>query len=488
MKSLRLERWASQLQHAPRNPRLRCVQTCSYSSASAVRVPRRELQARYQHLQTQWQNQRRGETTRRKASTSAAAEQVQQEEALYEPFRADGQAGAVGAGVGSEYESRAELNFPSHRKAIKSAKLAALHARLSLPAKFPLQTLARCLIDPSVDPRSGYNNAPLAILGQELLGYHTTEWLVCKYPRLPMSIIMAAAYGYVGNATLNSIRLEWGVEAVAAPGPEVDAGLLQLKRMTPGNAMAEDGMRRVKDVEQEESGKRYPHKSLSGRIVYNDMFGGTNEFPAFDTKPYPGAPSSTSVASGAAASEPEAEGGEEASFESVPVEEPTNEDLDTQPVTLEDASAGFVRALAGALYLHAGSSAVRDFHNAHILSRHLPLHNMFNFTRPTQDLSKLCNLQGWEPPVARLISETGRLSRTPVFVVGVFSGDDKLGEGVGASLNEGRTRAAANALRSWYLYSPMESQICFPSEVEGSQAGKKKKWIPQYVDPGEIVA
>jgi len=57
-------------------------------------------------------------------------------------------------------------------------------------------------------------------------------------------------------------------------------------------------------------------------------------------------------------------------------------------------------------------------------------------------------------------------------------------------------------LRSWYLYSPMESQIVLPSEVEGSSSSDsgdnwknaqgttttKKKWIPQYIDMGEIVA
>jgi large subunit ribosomal protein L44 len=32
------------------------------------------------------------------------------------------------------------------------------------------------------------------------------------------------------------------------------------------------------------------------------------------------------------------------------------------------------------------------------------------------------------------LSETGRFSNSPVFVVGVFSGSDKLGEGFGASL------------------------------------------------------
>ena len=34
----------------------------------------------------------------------------------------------------------------------------------------------------------------------------------------------------------------------------------------------------------------------------------------------------------------------------------------------------------------------------------------------------------------RLLRETGRLSSTPIFVVGVFTGKDKLGEGFGSSL------------------------------------------------------
>lgn len=36
--------------------------------------------------------------------------------------------------------------------------------------------------------------------------------------------------------------------------------------------------------------------------------------------------------------------------------------------------------------------------------------------------------------VYRLLRETGRLSSTPIFVVGVFTGKDKLGEGFGSSL------------------------------------------------------
>lgn len=387
-------------------------------------------------------------------------------------------------------------NAPSHRRVHRSGKLAALHARLALPSKLPLQTLARCLIDPSADPRKGYNNQPLALLGQDLLGYYTAEWLLCHYPRLPMPVLFAAQYAYIGSETLAAMRAEWGVEVVAAPGPEVDAGLLQLKRTQAGNAMAEDGMTQIKEQQiswrigtgrpNEEQNYR---RGMSSRIVQDDQFG-----DLLSGLPPAGAP----LYLGAPISQP-AEGSEEAREDTIhdpppaaDVESQSEYPDDTNATTVAAASASFIRALTGALYLHAGTAAVQHFHKNHVLSRHLPLHTLFSFTHPTRDLSRLCAREQFEPPVARLISETGRLSRTPVYVVGVYSGEDKLGEGAGSSLNEGRVRAAAAALRSWYLYSPPESEVMLPSSLEGG-AGKeerearRRKWKPQHIDVGEIV-
>ncbi|KXT04608.1 hypothetical protein AC578_8628 [Pseudocercospora eumusae] len=491
MKSIRLDRWASQLQ-PPRNPRLYLLtRRCPFSTESRQCIPTRELLRSQQQASAQCIQQRRGITRRRKAST-VATQQAQEDAEAFSTDEPDVQ-------VESE-QPRIPLNFPSHRQAVRSAKLAALHARLSLPSKLPIQTFARCLIDPSVDPRPGYNNSSLAVLGQELLGYYTSEWLICKYPRIPMSILFAAQYGYVGPATLNSMRLEWGVETVAAPGPEVDPGLLQFKRVTPGNAMAADGTQRVKDVLQGQlqTGPRgmlpREKRGMSSRIVHDDQFGDViagrpGEFPSDNKAPYAGAPIAVSQASDPAMEYAVGAGIEGGELEiTMPTLELPSQDItmDTEPVTVTEASAGFVRALVGALYLHAGTEAAKAFHKAHVLSRHLELHKMFDFKYPTRDLSILCRREGFEPPVARLISETGRLSRTPVFVVGVFSGNDKLGEGAGSSLNEGRVRAAAAALRSWYLYSPPPSEIVLPSEVEGS-GNIHKVWKPQLVDPGEIV-
>ena len=108
---------------------------------------------------------------------------------------------------------------------------------------------------------------------------------------------------------------------------------------------------------------------------------------------------------------------------------------------------------------------------------------MFEFRQPTRDLSRLCAREDFVAPVARILSETGRRSRTPVFVVGVFSGREKLGEGSGGSLHEARFRAAVAALKSWYLYSPMKVRV--PSEMEG--APDNVEWQPLLVDGGEVI-
>ncbi|CAD0084446.1 unnamed protein product [Aureobasidium vineae] len=333
---------------------------------------------------------------------------------------------------------------------VTSPKLSALHARLSLPPRFPVQSLARCLVHPSADRNPQKNNASLAVIGQDLLAYYTAEWLLCNYPRLPMQVLFAAQYAYSGPKTLSAMRDEWGVESVAAPGVEVDPGLLQFVRQKPGNAMAEGAMVRLKDMPENDSkpASARPNslfnyrRGVSSRIVYDNQFGDLQDNP--DS-------SSTSSQSPDGA------------------------------VTTEEASASFINAVFGALYLHAGVQATQAFHQAHILSRHIPLHTLFSFTHPTRDLSRLCAREGFEPPVARLLSETGRHSRSPVFVVGVYSGSDKLGEAAGSSLDEARVRATAAALRSWYLYSPPRENIVLPSHSATTQ------WKPQMIDIGEIV-
>lgn len=339
--------------------------------------------------------------------------------------------------VATEEDSTVPESLPSPHpsRARQSAKLNALHARLALPSRLPPQTLARALVDKTADPDARFNNESLAVLGADLLAYYISEHLICHYPRLPMDVLLAAVSAYVGPKALAQIAKEWGVDAAAEPGGEVDPGFLQLARVLPG----EDPSLALGPNAGRPNEEKPWRRGLSSRVVYDDEFG--------------------------------------------QVRKSLNVEDHSSATTLEDASASFVRAVVGAIYLHAGRPTVKRFVQNHFQSRTLNLSTLFSFTAPTRDLSRLCLREAFESPVARLESETGRLSRHPVFVVGVYSGRDKLGEGAGASLDEARVRAATAALKGWYLYSPMD--VTCPSEAEDSEGSKK--WKPNMVDMGEII-
>jgi dsRNA-specific ribonuclease len=407
MKRVRISRCGSQLlaQPAPRRPSL-----CPYAAAL-----QRNTTPHNHCIQLRLQ------------STSAApdafdlADQAEKVKARPQRSKAD-----------TKHTPLEALPSPHPSAAERSTKLAALRSRLSLPPRFPLQTLARTLVHPSADPDPAFNNASLSNLGANLLGYYTTEHLLCNYPRLPMEVVFAAQSAYIGPKALATIASEWGIEAVAEPGGEVDPGLLQFKRLRPGDDVPAALRRQT------------PWKwnvTTTHKILNTDEFGSA---PVFGSAPLP----------------------------------------TSEPVPLEEAAQSFVRALIGSLHLHLGRPLVKRFYRDHFLSRHLDVSTLFDFQMPTRDLSRLCAREGFEAPVARLISETGRLSIHPVYVVGVYSGKEKLGEGSGSSLNEARFRAAAAALKGWYLYKPID--VTVPSSTEGLVADASK-WRPNMVDCGEVI-
>lgn len=336
----------------------------------------------------------------------------------------------------SDYHS---FPSPPHEIATQSAKLAALHARLSLPKRLPVQTVARTLVDPSADPNPQFNNSSLTAIGSNIISYHVSELLLCKYPRLPVSVLFASMYAYIGPPTLHRIAQEWGVESAAAPGGEVDPGLLQFSKVLPKSASPYQqsiGAAR-RDAIQTNKGAETSNwrRGMSSKIIYDDEFGDLITARKSD-----------------------------------------------DPQTVEQAHASFVKALIGSIYIHAGRNAAKEFVSSHILSRHLEISSLFTFKEPTKDLARLCARHDFEAPVARMLAETGRRSIAPVYVVGIFSGKDMLGEAQGASLEEARIRAAVAALKSWYLYSPMQLRV--PSEMEEEDP---RPWTPVHVDMGEVV-
>jgi large subunit ribosomal protein L44 len=69
---------------------------------------------------------------------------------------------------------------------------------------------------------------------------------------------------------------------------------------------------------------------------------------------------------------------------------------------------------------------------------------------PKQYLFSLLHREGGGSPTYTILQETGRQSHSPMFLVGVFAGDEKLAEGASYSLKDAKNEAAKAALRMRY--------------------------------------
>ncbi|KAI5784986.1 ribonuclease III domain-containing protein [Peziza echinospora] len=335
-----------------------------------------------------------------------------------------------------------QLDYPPSRLPRKSAKLAALHSRLSLHPSFPLETLARCLIHPTASPVPATNNSGLSNLGNNILGYYASEYLLTTYPRLPMNVLRAAMWAYISPDALASVARGWGIENAFEPTLEVDPGLLQFKRLPPGYKWGPDLHEEATQIYHQEQAQRASTDPSS--TTATESSGDTISPPAYRSR------------------------------DDILL---TLQNQYTTGIPLSFALSTAVKSIFAAIHIHESPAASHQFFRAHITSRNLNIHKLFQFDQPTRQLSRLCAREGFAPPVARLLSETGRRSRTPVFVVGVYSGEERLGEGYGPSLDEARIRAAVAALRAWYLYSP-------PKGLEGEGAGAGKGDLPSLMEQG----
>lgn len=283
----------------------------------------------------------------------------------------------------------------SHRlpelTAEQSPLLVALHARLNLPSSYSLSTLSQALN--FIRNEGLANNFGLATLGKSLLSYYVSEYLLVRYPRLPMLVHNEAINAYMGVEALSQIGKSWGIEVDTTS--KLDKELAQepefLKygklRYQPERVKQQYRERGVVELDQREV-----------KSIHN------NSFVSRETEAY----------------------------------------------------ASAVKAIVGGLYTHTNEDTTKQFIHNHLLSRKLPLQEMFQFSYPTRELARLCEkLKFTEPLEIRLIAETGRLSNHAIFVAGAFSGTEKLGEGAGASLQEAKTRAVVNALMAYYLYTPI---------------------------------
>ncbi|CDW99338.1 hypothetical protein [Sporisorium scitamineum] len=160
-----------------------------------------------------------------------------------------------------------------------------------------------------------------------------------------------------------------------------------------------------------------------------------------------------------------------------------------------DVAADAMRALVAVIFQEQGLSAARNFITSHFLNRSLNLADLLKFNDPKLALSSTCAKYGKQPPQSRMIAESGRLSISPVFVVGVWSGATKIGEGSGSSIRMAEFRAAEDALRRLYLTETPLGDFDLPSctldaQFDGSVGEGKveeRSFTPQPIGEAEVL-
>ncbi|ODV91877.1 hypothetical protein CANCADRAFT_30178 [Tortispora caseinolytica NRRL Y-17796] len=288
--------------------------------------------------------------------------------------------------------------------AAKNAELRVLRARLELSDSFPLSLLSTALNTPT--SRNEYmKNTDLQRAGRRLLDYRISEYITCKYPRLPTEAVKSASLAFGGEDTLTNIGTIWGIEAERSSGPipYVEHGVENLGKL------------------------RYVPREIKVTRRVVKIQPDTSKGSSF-----------------------------------------------------KEAMSSAVEAVFGAVLMTEGPNYAIDLVDGHVLSRRVDFSALFQFSSPSRELHRLCVREGFVEPEYRLLAESGRHTVAPSFVVGAYSGPDKIGEGYGTSKQEARSRAAVNALKAWYLYSP--KPVNYPSD---GYKGEEYKGV--YIDAGQIV-
>ncbi|KAF8239363.1 ribonuclease III [Tricholoma matsutake] len=130
-----------------------------------------------------------------------------------------------------------------------------------------------------------------------------------------------------------------------------------------------------------------------------------------------------------------------------------------------DALSSVPRAITALIYQKCSLRSARQFVHSYFLSREIDLRGMLKFRDPKKALLEMVTKLQRERPKSRLLKETGRFSNSPVFVVGIFSGVDQLGEGFGSSLKMAEFRAAEDALHRVYLTRTPNDLLQLPTST-----------------------
>lgn len=256
------------------------------------------------------------------------------------------------------------------------------------------------------------HNEELATLGNSILGMLGSEWLDRRYPYLPTKAFQAALTMYVGPRTCADVARLWGVSSGTGLSNLTIEGKPKIESagVYAGGILDLDGKPKNKGLKHKQDGSKGEEVSHPGLLRWRraDAFAKDKEI-----------------------------GLRASAFK--------------QGVLYEDAMASVSRAFVGMVYSLHGMKAARQFVRANWFSRKAQVGDLLKFTNPFLVLKYTLAKYHREPPVARLLRESGSASATAIFVVGSYSGSLKLGEAFGTSKKMAEYRAHEDALRRIYL-------------------------------------
>ena len=142
-------------------------------------------------------------------------------------------------------------------------------------------------------------------------------------------------------------------------------------------------------------------------------------------------------------------------------------------------------AFVGALLVDQGSDAASNF----ALDMMVPVLESTDVTtytklhvEPQRTLWTVLHREGSDAPTYTVLKETGRQSHAPMFLVGVFVGDEKLAEGASVSLKDAKKEAAKAALRMRYSQE-LGPNTELPTAWGEFSVGEVKDYIGDTQDP-----
>ena len=129
---------------------------------------------------------------------------------------------------------------------------------------------------------------------------------------------------------------------------------------------------------------------------------------------------------------------------------PVDIDEKRTPLEAQDILSNALLAVVGAVYFDQGAEEARKFVHNFILPQltQNQVRDIVRLKKPKEMLTNMLKQQNRGPAESRLLRESGRLTHFPTFVVGIFSDQKIVGQGVGTSLDRAEKEAMNTAIVS----------------------------------------